>query len=57
MFGRNPDRTGSEQMRAIRDAALRESHPYNDPHANYPTAEWYRRTRAEGVALAHEGVA
>lgn len=52
MFGRNTRQDDTPEMRAIRDTAQRESHPYNDPRANYPTAEEFRRTRAEGEALA-----
>jgi hypothetical protein len=58
MFGRNnrqPD--SSDEMRAIRDTSQREAHPYNDPRANYPTAERFREIRAEGVALAQQAEA
>lgn len=52
MFGRNNDHNSSPEMRQIRDAALRESYPYTDQRANYPTAERFREVRAEGEALA-----
>jgi hypothetical protein len=52
MFGRNTRQDDTPEMRAIRDTATRESHPYTDPRANYPTAEHFRQTRAEGAALA-----
>jgi hypothetical protein len=53
MFGRNTRTSENHaEMIAIRDTAQREAHPYNDPRANYPTAEDYRRVRAEGQALA-----
>jgi hypothetical protein len=52
MFGRNRQDNTSSEMREIRDTALRESHPYTDSRANYPTAERYRQVRAEGTALS-----
>jgi len=53
MFGRNTRQPDiSDEMRAIRDTSQREAHPYTDPKANYPTADWYREVRAEGAALA-----
>ncbi len=50
MFGRNTRSDDSPEMRAVRDTAQRESRPYNDPEADYPTARDYRRSRAEGEA-------
>jgi hypothetical protein len=60
MFGKtSTNRNGAPdaEMRAIRDAAQRESYAYNDPRAHYPTAEQFRRARAEGAALAQEPAA
>lgn len=41
--------TTTEQDRAIRDTATRESHPYTDPRANYPTANAARQARKQGA--------
>lgn len=39
----------TDQDRTIRDTAMRESWPYTDPRANYPTAEQHRQNRADGA--------
>ncbi len=57
MFGRNTRETISDEMRQVRDRATAESWPVNDPRANYPTAERFRQTRAEGEALAQQQAA
>lgn len=46
-------RTSPEDQR-IRDTAVRESWPLNDPRATYPLAVQARQARAEGQKLADE---
>lgn len=52
MFGRNNHPRITDEMRRVRDRATAESWPINDARADYPTAEQFRQTRAEGAALA-----
>lgn len=53
MFNRHASNHRSDpEMIAIRDRATAESWPLNDPRANYPAAENYRRSRAGNVSPA-----
>ncbi len=45
MTNRKP---ATDQDKEIRDTAVRESWPMNDPRANYPIAEQARQATAEG---------